>query len=423
MNNKLKRLPLAMGLAGVLAGYSMGAGAAGFALIEQSGSGMGNAFAGGAASAEDASTIFYNPAGLTRLSGRQLLLAMHAIQPSAKFSNTGSAAPAFQTLGGNGGDAGDLAFVPNFYYVMDINPQFKFGLGVNAPFGLKTEYDRGWAGQFQALKSEVKTLNINPSLAYRVNDTVSIGGGINYQRIKAELTNAQNFGATVGFTKITGDDSAWGYNLGALFQISPNTRVGVAYRSDIKFKLSGGNAEITTATGATFLNAPVTADIKTPDSLSVSVFHQMNPKWDIMADLSWTRWSVFRNLTIVRADTGAVLSNQPENWRDTYRLSVGANYHYSDQWTFRGGIAYDQSPVSDVNRTARIPDNDRTWLAAGAQYKISKNDALDFGYAHLFVSNSSINDPRGVAPGAAGNLVGNYDNHVDILSVQYNHAF
>lgn len=442
MKNKLRRLPLAMGLAGVLTGYSLGAGAAGFALIEQSGSGLGNAFAGGAASAEDASTIFYNPAGLTRLPGRQFVVALHAIDPSAKFSNAGSTSAPLQTPGGNGGDAGDLGWVPNLYYAMDINPKLKFGLGINAPFGLKTEYDPTWIGRFQAIRSEVKTYNVNPSLAYKVNDTVSVGAGINYQHISAELTNAVNYSAAIfaagasplvcgapacpgieGQARVTGSDNAWGFNLGALFQVNPDTRVGVAYRSSISYRLSGGNVTFSNRPvllAAALPDGAVTADVRMPDSFSLSVFHQLNPKWDLMADLSWTGWSSFKNLTVVRSN-GTVLSTTPENWRDTYRLSFGANYRYSDALTWRGGIAYDQTPVRDAFRTARIPDNDRTWLAVGGQYKVSKAGAVDVSYAHLFVKNSSINNNQAAA--GAGILVGNYDNEVNILSVQYTHNF
>lgn len=438
---KLKTLPAVLSLG--LAGFSVNALAAGFALIEQSASGMGNAFAGGAAAAYDASTIFFNPAGLTRLPGRQVVVGLHAIRPSAEFSNQGSTAAALQTLGGNGGDAGDLGWVPNLYLAADITPKLKFGFGINAPFGLKTEYDPTWMGRFQAVKSEVKTINLNPTLAYKASDSVSLGIGLNYQRIDAELTNAVNYSAIVlagsgglivipnleGSAKVTGDDYAWGFNLGALFQVSPATRVGLAYRSSISYTLSGNvtfNRPVTANPVANaIINAAtpdggVRADVRLPDSLSVSVFHQLNPEWDLMADLTWTGWSSFDKLTLVR-DSGAVLSSTPENWRDTYRLSVGANYRYSDAWKWRFGVAYDQTPVRDAFRTPRIPDNNRTWVAVGGQYKVSKAAVVDFGYAHLFVPDASVNQNQAAA--GAGILVGKYDSKVDILSVQYSHSF
>lgn len=443
MKNKLKRLPLAMGLAGILTGYSLGAGAAGFALIEQSASGLGNAFAGGAASAEDASTIFYNPAGLTLVQGRQLVVGLHAIRPSAKFNNQGSTTVGGPLTGGNGGDAGDWGFVPNLYYAMDISPGFKFGLGINAPFGLKTQYNAGWVGRYQAQKSEVKTVNINPALAYKVNDTVSLGAGISAQYIRAELTKAIDFSTVClgtlgpgpctalglnvpqtrdGAVKLTASDWSYGFNLGALFQVNPATRIGLAYRSKVRQKLSGdagySNVPAAFAASPTFTNTGAKANITLPDSLSLSALHQVDSKWAIMGDVTWTRWSEFNELRI-RFDNGAADNVTPENWRDTYRVSLGTTYQYNDAWKIRGGIAYDRTPVTDAFRTARIPDNDRTWLAVGASYKVSKAGSADFGYAHLFVKDASINKTEP----AAGNLLGNYSNDVNILSVQYTHNF
>lgn len=418
---KLKQTALVYSIAAALSVLSGQAMASGFALIEQSGSGLGNAYAGGAASAEDASTVFYNPAGMSRLQGRQAVVALHAIKPSMKFSDTGSAAASGQALGGNGGDAGDLALVPNFYYVMDINSQLKFGLGINAPFGLKTDYDADWAGRFQALKSEVKTINVNPSVSYKVNEIITVGLGINYQKMDAELTNSQQLGGgAVGAAKMEGSDNAWGYNLGALFQVSPETRLGLAYRSSIDYKLSG-NLQITNASGAVVQNPSITADLKTPDSFSLSGVKQIDSKWDVMADITWTGWSKFKELRVVNSSTGATAALTDENWEDTYRVSLGVNHRYNERWMARGGVAFDQSPVPDANRTARIPDNDRTWLSLGGQYKPSKESAVDFGYAHLFVKDATIADRQAAA--GKGDLIGNYKNHVDILSVQYTHSF
>ncbi len=416
-------------VAGAMLAVSGTAAASGFALIEQSGSGLGNAFAGGAASAEDASTIFFNPAGMSRLNGKQLVVAGNMIKPSAKFSDTGSspATASGQPLGGNGGDAGSWALVPNAYFVMQTKPDVRFGLGINAPFGLKTDYEAGWAGRFQALKSEVKTININPAMSYQLNDMVSLGLGFDYQKIDAELTNNVVLGAgVVGSAKVTGNDSAWGYNLGTLIQVNPDTRLGVAYRSSINYKLSG-NLLVTSASGSVVQNPDVTADIKMPDSLSLSGFSKIDPNWDVMADFTWTGWSKFKELKVVNSSTGATASLTNENWKNTYRVSVGANHHYNEQWTARAGVAFDQAAVSDTYRTARIPDNDRTWLSVGGQFKPNKESALDFGYAHLFVKDSTISNNNGSAgtPSTAtvGNLVGTYKNSVDIFSVQYAYSF
>lgn len=428
-------------VAGTLLVMSGSAIASGFALIEQSGSGLGNAYAGGAAGAEDASTIFFNPAGMSRLSGKQVAVAGNMIKPSAKYSGTVSGLAPLQVAGtGAGGDAGDWALVPNAYFAMEVNPQTRIGLGINAPFGLQTKYEADWMGRFQGIKSKIETINLNPSVSYRASDTVSIGAGLNYQHIKGELSGVTNYSAAAyaagalslvgankeGVSMLTGSDSAWGYNFGALFDISPQTRIGVAYRSRIKYNLNGtvSFANRPAALAAALPDQAVTLAITMPDSFSVSAFHQLDGKWDVMADASWTGWSVFQQLNVLKTN-GSTLSNTPENWRDTWRVSAGANYHYNDQWMARAGVAFDQAPVSDAFRTVRIPDANRTWLSVGGQYKPGKESALDFGYAHLFVNNAGLNQSAAANPDLAGKgyLIGNYKNSVDILSVQYTHSF
>lgn len=452
---KFTKSIISLSVASALVMMSGNAAASAFALIEQS-SGLGNAFAGGAAGAEDATTIFFNPAGMSRLNGKQVTVAGSFIQPSIKFSNTGSQnASAQTTLGGNGGDAGSLVLVPNVYMVTEIQPALRFGLGINSPFGLKTEYDPTWAGRFQAITSKIETINLNPSLAYQMNDVVSLGIGLNYQHIKGDLTSAVNWSAAAagagggaaipgmiaagqneGISSITGTDSAWGYNFGVLLQPTTQTRVGMAYRSSIKYNLSGtvtfSNRPTASVVGSALAaglaaatpDEAVTLAIEMPATFSTSVFHQLDNKWDVMADATWTQWSVLQQLNVVRSN-GATLGGTPtqENWKNTWRVAVGATYHYNEQWLSRVGAAYDQTPVSDAYRTARIPDNNRTWLTFGGQYKVSAASKLDFGYAHLFVKDTPIAQNQNTATSANGNLVGTYSSSIDILSVQYAYNF
>ncbi len=383
----------------VLAGCASLTHAAGFALIEQNASGLGNAYAGQAAAATDASTIFFNPAGMTLLPDRQLVLAGHLIKPQAEFTGTSTIG------GGDGGDAGGLALVPNAYYAFRLRPDVHVGVGLNAPFGLATEYDSTWAGRTQAIKSELKTVNLNPSIAWKASDSVSLGAGVSLQYAEATLTNA----SAAGLATVKGDDYGWGFNLGVLWQPSEVTRIGLAYRSEVDYTLEG----TVTFSGLPAGNGPVTADTTLPDSASLSVFHKLNDRWDLLADVTWTGWSDFDELRIVRT-SGALLTVTPENWDDSYRYSVGANYRWSDRLTLRGGVAYDATPVSDTYRTARIPDESRTWIAFGAQYRLSPKTLLDVGYAHLFVDDARINKTE-TGPVT---LTGEYDASVDILSAQ-----
>jgi long-chain fatty acid transport protein len=436
----------------VFMGMAGAASAAGFALIEQGASGMGNAFAGAAATAEDASTIFFNPAGMTYLPDSQLVVAVHAIRPSAEFSNHGSHRTALTgglvTPGGEGGDAGDLAFVTNFYFAKAITENVRLGLGVFAPFGLKTEYNDNWVGRYQAIKSELKTININPSIAFKASDQLSLGFGVSAMRTEAELTNAVDFGTICaaalagcgigatfqrhdGLAKLEGDDWGFGWNAGVIFQMSNATRLGLAYRSQVHQTLDGtikfSNVPAAFAVSptltATFANGDVTAKLTTPSSLSASLFHRINDQWDAMADLTWTEWSKFERLTAVRS-SGTIVNDVPENWHNAIRASVGASYRYNDTLKARVGLAYDESPVKSEFRTPRIPDNDRVWLSLGASYQVSSAGSLDVGYTHIFVHDASIKKTTDSSSALLRDvLTGNYDSNVNILSVQYTHNF
>ncbi len=421
--------------------------AGGFILNEMSAASVGNAHAGGAAAAEDISTIYFNPAGLMRLPGRQFLIAGSAIRPSSRFENRGSvSAVGTPLLGGNGGDAGSWAFVPALYYAMDLVPGLRFGIGLQSPFGLKTDYDAGWVGRYQALKSELQSVNINPTLAYRLNEQISLGAGISLQYVNVELSRAVDFGsicvgslgpaacapsgflpqARDGTATVKGNDWGYGFNLGILFQPQENLRFGIAYRSSIKHDIEGdarfarpAGLPAPLAAAPTFADTGARASLDLPESLNVSGYMDIDSKWSVMADINWVRWNRFRELR-VQFDNGAPDSVTPENWRNTVRVSAAVNYRYNDTWKLRAGVAYDQTPVVSEFRTARIPDADRTWLAFGAQYKPTRQDTWDFGYAHLFVRDASINKAE---PPVGGTLIGNYSNDVNILSVQYSRSF
>jgi len=465
MTTSFSRTRIAVAVAGLASALGAGqAWGAAFALQENSGSALGNAFAGGAAAAEDATTIWTNPAGMSRIGTNQVAGALHLIQVIDKFRNDGSVAALNQPLGNTGGDAGKLNFVPNMFILLPINKQWSFGLGVNAPFGLVTEYDDGWIGRYQGLKSDVQTININPSVSFKISDMVSVGGGVNYQRIKATFTNNANYSAalvsaatiagqaaaipaiiasTPGLdakANIEGDDNSWGWNIGVLFDIDKNTRIGASYRSKIKYDIQGTVnfnyptiptvpapiaplvAGLSAAiNGGAMAPGGITSNIELPDIANISFFRQINDRWDVMADVQYTGWSTIKELKFVRTN-GVTLGATPENFSDTWRFSVGANYRYSDQWMFRMGVAYDQTPVNDTDRTPRLPDNDRTWISGGVQYKMSPQLKFDVGATYIFISSPSINQNAG-STAASALLKGSYDASVFILSGQMTYSF
>jgi long-chain fatty acid transport protein len=436
MEQRFRKNLMALAVASVLGGTTGVASAAGFALIEQSGSGMGNAYAGAAATAEDASTIFFNPAGMSKLEGMQIVVAGHLIDLSTKFRNSGSTGPAAMgpMTGGNGGDVGDLAIVPNFYFAMPIGDQLHFGVGVNTPFGLATEYDDNWLGRFQGIKSELMTINVNPSLSFKVSEAFSIGAGLNYQIIDAELTNAVVLGAGVeGRAKLEADDNAWGWNVGVLFQPSASTKIGVSYRSIIEYTLEGSTT-VTDPTGATVsaVSGDTHADVTMPDSFSISLAQKLNDRWEILADASFTRWSEINTVDIVNSVSGVPRDRLVLDFDDTWRYSIGANYRLNEGWLLKGGVAFDESPVKGAtSRSVRLPDADRTWVSVGAQVKLKQNHRLDFGYSHLFIEDPDIDFSKGqfvpgtttINPATVSNVEGSYEGSVDLFSVQYTVTF
>jgi len=408
---------MVLAVATSLGGLASSAIAGGFAIGTQSGSGTGNAFAGGAAAADDASVAWYNPALMTLLPGKQVAGALHALKPSFKFENTSSTA-----AGNDGGDGGDWAYVPNAFFTMAINPNLSFGLALNVPFGLKTEYDPAWRGRFLAIKSEIKTVNLNPSIAYKLSNTVSIGAGVSVQKLEADLTSVTGLGTQ----RLEADDIGYGFNLGVMVQATPSTRIGAAYRSAIKYDLEGD----VKFSGSPASAAQIRADLEVPASASLSVFSAISPKWEIMADATWTGWSSLKSLNVacasvsflvcpaVGAPLAGLVPTIPFNWKDTWRFGVGTNYKLSDQTKLRFGIAFDETPTNDVDRTPRLPDEDRTWVALGVQYKPSKTSTLEIGYAHEFIKDASINQATPI-----GTVVGTFKNQADILSIQYSISF
>ena len=452
----LSRTRFSFVLASTLALFSGSTFAAFFQLAENSPAGLGNAFAGGAAIAQDATTVWYNPAGLTRLNGNQLVVGGHLIFPSTKFDNEGSTITGLSggapLTGGDGGDAGDNALVPNAYYARPINDDFTFGIGINAPFGLRTEYDDGWAGRYHAIESEIKTVNINPAVGYKLNDRVSIGGGINVQIAEATLSNAVDFGTICilsgspgcgalglapqgndGDAEITADTTSYGYNIGALFQVSDRTRIGVAHRSAIRHDLEG-DSDITTfdagsaafAALANIVDSDIEADVTFPATTSLSVYHQVNSQWAVMGDAIQTRWGRLPELRI-KFDSGQADSVITLDLDDVWRYSVGATYMRDSRLTYRFGIAFDESPAGDAETTtARLPDEDRTWLTFGVSYKKDDRFNFDVSYAYITLDDVDINKNANAATSEdlfRGNLVGEYEADVNLLSVQGNWKF
>lgn len=407
-------------------GFAGVANAAGLAVSAQTGSGVGNAFAGAAAAAEDAGTIFANPAGMTYLpKGHNISLGASLLYRSVEFDNKGSVAHVGAFAGGtaDGGDAGGLAVLPVGYWAYSVTPNLWLGVGVSPTFGNKTEYDKNFIGQTAGYYSEVRQVNINPSLAYKVNDVVSLGVGVSFahasMKAKAGIPNS-----ATNYQKLEADDWGVGANIGAMFQLSPSTRVGLSYRSGINFDMEGDQRMLAFVSAALSNQKVDLRGYKTPGTFSWSVSQKLSDKWELLGDLTWTDWSVWNKLTLKRDTNGAVIAATTYDFEDSWRVGLGANYKYSEALKLRFGAAFDQGAATKaLHRQVTLPDADRVWISFGGKYTLSKASSIDVGYAHVFVKDERT--ARQVYSGAVllQTIRGKFDQSADYLSVQYNHAF
>lgn len=418
-----------------------------FGIAEQSALGIGNAFAGGAASAHDASSVWYNPAGMTRIKGNQVVAGMHLIFPGFDFDDEGSTTGLMAPISGDPtNDGGRIAYVPNFYYVHSLSNDLKLGIGINAPFGLATKYNDDWVGKYQTIEAEIVTVNINPGIGWQATPELALGFGISAQYIEATLNNKIDFttacfaasgGLTTcggapgsstndGFAQLEADDWSFGFNLGFLYQLSEQTRIGFSYRSEIRHKLKG-DADFTVPAavlatpgvgagfGAAFADTDLHAQPDLPASASLSIHHQWNRQLALMADITWVGWSSIPELVIIFDNPLKSDGVEELRFKDTVRLAVGATYETGGPWTFRAGLAYDEGASKNASvRSPRVPDNDRYWVTLGLSYKWSDEISIDAGYAHLFVPDTKLNR---VSSGG-DTLTGEYESDADLLSAQ-----
>ena len=440
-NMTLRLIPALLAVA-----FSGTASASGFQLMgEQSASSLGNAGAGSAAVAENASTIYYNPAGMTELGRGSVSAGLVAVRTNFEFSNDGSITPG---LTGDGGNGGNWGVVPNAYGSWQLAKDWYIGLGIGAPFGLKTKYDEPWIGSAHSNEFDIKTININPSIAWRAADWVSLGAGVNWQRIDATYKRAAGVAASPRVTncaavpptsplfpaavpcqsgvKLEMDDDAWGWNVGALFKPAAQTKIGVSYRSKIKYTANGdvsvsGPSPVVNAGGS----SNVKADIDVPDTFILSLSQGIGDKWEVLADVSWTGWSSIPYLDIVRTSgrlSGQTAQTLNTKFDDAWRFALGANYKLDEAWKLRFGIAYDQTPVPSAQyRLVSLPDNDRTWFSAGFQWKPAKDMALDVGAAYLYLRDSDINND--LRAEGKGLVKGTYDASGWLIGTQFSMFF
>jgi long-chain fatty acid transport protein len=375
--------------------------AAGFAINEQSVSSMGTGFAGRSSSADDASTVFGNPAGMSRLKREQVSAGAAAIIAKTDIDNANG------TFGGsNDGDMVPIVGVPMGYYVKPIDDHWAFGVGFYVPFGLVTDYESGFAGRYWADKSHVQVVTFQPTISYAFNDKVSIGFGPTINRIEGELTssalNARSPGSNDGKVEVKGDDMALGFNAGILIQATDSTRVGATYHSKVKYKLDG-DTKIKGSGFGPFSGSKFDAslDVTTPESVDFSVTHELDENWTLYAGSTWTRWSRLKSLIVENSGVSPALGGatgpigtiaEEQDWHDTWAHAIGASYKVNKEWTLRTGFSVDQSPTNNTNRSPRIPTGDRKAISFGAGWSPNEDMTIDVAYSYLREDEAKIRE-------------------------------
>jgi long-chain fatty acid transport protein len=396
--------------------------AGGFQLSDHSVTALGRSQAGYGIVGDDASAVHFNPAGMSLLKNRQFQLGSAFIQAEGKFTNTGST----NANSGQDRDGAQNSITPNVYLVIPMGEKLRFGLGITAPFGSHTDYAADFVGRYNGLKTKIQTVDINPTFSYKINDGVSIGAGISYQKFDVTLSGAIVPTPPTSTLTIEGDSAKFGYNIGAMFSFADDSRLGVAYRSKVAHNIEGTAtfANLSATTNGTFA---ATADFTTPETIYLAYNKPLSEKWALALGYRWTRWSRFQRLDIAfPTGVASQTSSIDAQWNDVKTIAIGTDYQLNKKWTLRAGVAFDETPIPDNTRSVRTVDADRTWYSLGASYKANANLQWDIAYRYIAFDNAPVNQhiTRNNGATSLGNLVGEFNNiNLHTLALQMNYQF
>ncbi len=430
MNKTLLSSAVALSLLGAWGN----ANAAGFQLAEYSSTGLGRAYAGEAAMADNASSQWRNPALLTELEGTQLSIGAIYVNPNIDIEGEVNHTHLGKTSASSEDFAHD-AVIPNFYLAHRLNDQFALGLALSTNYGMSTDLGKDFAAAHFGNEASIITKEANFNIAYKLDEAVSFGAGLRFVMGEGSFgasAPAKNLaslpqGSTLKYME--GDDTAWGWQVGSLWHINESHRLGFTYKSEVELKLEGYAEGVGFGLGT---HVPMTRDngsmtLALPATAELASFHQINDNVALHASFNWTDWSSFKEL---RADLDTLGSQmvKVENWEDNYRFALGATYQLNPEWALRSGVAYDTSAVSDKNRTTTIPETDRTWLSVGTTYAWSQQLTLDAGFTYILAKDAPITESRGyqsddTAEQMAGRFVGETTGNVWIIGIQASYVF
>ncbi|NIZ00613.1 transporter [Thalassospira lucentensis] len=398
--------------------------ASGYQLREVSGTLQGSSFAGMSTSSADASTIFFNPANIGQFDQSTYSVGGSLIMPKSTVRNASANAPLGQDVSRSDyGDMAQDAFVPNAHAVWKLTDNLNMGISLTSPWGLVTDYEDDFAGRFFGTTSSIKTANVKPALAYRFDNGLALGAGLQIQYMDARLARAVITGAgTEAASDVTGDDVAMGWSAGMNWEVVPGTRIGASYTSDVTHHLRG---DIKFGSTAAYNDQSAKAKVTTPEFVTFGIAQDLGEKWTIMADAQWTNWTSLTNLTfnyggnISNLGTPVTSTSEYYNWSSAWFGTLGARYQYDENWAFTGGIAYDQTPVKTEHRSVRLPDSNRYWVSLGTSYKVNDWADVSLGYTHIFAHEAHVN----VRDSSNNTFSGDYDSKVDIIALQAKFQF
>lgn len=439
MNNKFNKLTLA---AAITAAFASQAHAGGYQINEQSVSGQGYGHAGRSSNVNDATIVFGNPAGMSFLDRAQVTAGGTYLNVNSDIDNASATRNGMPIEGTTNGDMVPGTFIPFAFYAQPVNDRLAFGFGVYAPFGSKTDYEDGFLGRNLGNYTELTVMSAQPTVSYRFNEQWAIGAGVTYNRVDGELHRQvpHVLGGEVD-SRVEGDDEAWGYNLGIIYQPVPETTLGLTYRSKVSYTLEGDFRA--TANDNTLINPPpfgigasqgdvvrqddASLDLTTPETVNFSITQQMSDSLKLMAGLSWTRWSRFNEILVTGSDGGPI-TQEPQSYSNAWAFAVGGEYQLNPQWVLRSGVTIDNTPTSDQFRSARIPSDDRRIFSVGAGWTPIDDLTLDFAYSYLTERSTSVDQERPDTliedvPGVVSTYNADYKNEAHGFGAQLTYRF
>lgn len=397
-------------------GFSYGnADAGGFFVRQQSVSAQSTAFAGAAARGVDPSHLFFNGATIADNPGASYTLDFRLFLPDVEINarRATSLLGADVTRRGDSGSMADTALAPGLFASTAITEDFFIGVGVTAPFAVVIETDPIWAGQFQLLRTDMTTYNVNPVFSWKVRPGITISGGLQVQRFEADLRKTEIlpvgpfvFAEAQGFLK--GDDTSLGVTAGLLLEPFDGLRIGAGYRSEINHRLMG-------TAGADLQGIPedrANFDVTTPQMVTLGVEAQITDRIALLGEVEWIDWSVFNGF-VIDFESGRPTEIRPQDWRDTWFYSAGVRIKVDERTQISAGASYDQGISTGASNTLS-PDGNRTGVAFGLTREVSETSELRFSYMHLFIADAPINTRN-----QSGTLLANFESDLDVFGVSW----